>query len=38
MTIGFGFHNQYCDYVNENSDKNLDEITNKILSKVHPVI
>ena len=36
MTIGLGFIISICDYVNGNSDKSLDEITDKILSKVHP--
>ncbi|MGA2681818.1 MAG: hypothetical protein ABSF44_08475 [Candidatus Bathyarchaeia archaeon] len=36
MTIGLGFVISVCDYVNGNSDKSLDEITEKILSKVHP--
>jgi hypothetical protein len=36
MTIGLGFVISVCDYVNGNSDKSLDEITERILSKVHP--
>jgi hypothetical protein len=36
MTIGFGFVIGVCDYVNGKSDKSLDEITKKILSKVRP--
>jgi len=36
MTIGLGFVTSVCDYVNGTSDKSLDEITDKILSKVRP--
>jgi len=36
MTIGLGFVIGVCDYVNGKSDKSLDEITKKILSKVRP--
>ena len=34
MTVGLGFVISVCDYVNGKSDKSLDEITEKILSKV----
>ena len=36
MTIGLGFVKTVCDYVDGNSYKSLDEITDKICSKVHP--
>ena len=36
MTIGLGFVITVCDYVNGKSDKSLEEISEKILSKVHP--
>ncbi len=36
MTIGLGFVITVCDYVNGKSDKSLDEIAEKILSKVRP--
>ncbi|MGA3059400.1 MAG: hypothetical protein ABSD92_03420 [Candidatus Bathyarchaeia archaeon] len=36
MTIGLGFLKTVCDYVAGNSSKSLDEITNKITSKVRP--
>ena len=35
MTIGLGFVITVCDYVNGKSDKSLEEISEKILSKVH---
>jgi hypothetical protein len=36
MTIGLGFVKSVCDYVDGNSNKSLDEITDKICSKVRP--
>ncbi|MGA2524845.1 MAG: hypothetical protein ABSF65_11940 [Candidatus Bathyarchaeia archaeon] len=36
MTVGLGFVISVCDYVNGKTDKNLDEITEKIISKVRP--
>lgn len=36
MTIGLGFVKVVCDYVDGNGNKSLDEITDKILSKVRP--
>jgi len=36
MTVGLGFVISVCDYVNGKSDKSLDEMTEKILSKVRP--
>lgn len=36
MTIGLGFVKTVCDYVDGNSNKSLDEIADKICSKVHP--
>ncbi len=35
MTITLSFIVSVCDYVNGNSDKSLDEITDRILSTVH---
>ena len=35
MTVGLGFVISVCDYVNGKSDKSLEEISEKILSKVH---
>ncbi|MGD0645937.1 MAG: hypothetical protein ABSA75_13605 [Candidatus Bathyarchaeia archaeon] len=34
MTVGLGFVKIVCDYVDGNSNKSLDEITDKICSKV----
>ena len=36
MTIGLGFVKVVCDYIDGNSNKSLDEITDKICSKVRP--
>jgi hypothetical protein len=36
MTMGLGSVITVCDYVNGNSNKGLDEITEKMLSKVSP--
>ena len=36
MTVGLGFVISVCDYVSGKTDKNLDEITEKIISKVRP--
>ena len=36
MTVGLGFVISVCDYVNGKTDKSLDEITEKIISKVRP--
>jgi hypothetical protein len=36
MTIGLGFVKVVVDYVEGNSNKSLDEITDKILSQVRP--
>ena len=36
MTIGLGSVISVCDYVNGKSDRSLDEMTEKILSKVRP--
>jgi hypothetical protein len=36
MTIGLGFVKIVCDYVDGNSNRSLNEISNKILSEVHP--
>jgi hypothetical protein len=36
MSIGLGFVKTVCDYVDGNSNKSLDEITDRICSKVRP--
>jgi len=36
MTIGLGFVISVCDFVNGKTYKSLDEITEKIISKVRP--
>ena len=36
MTVGLGFVKVVCDYVEGKSTKTLDEIADRICSKVHP--